>query len=481
MSPWVEPDAHGWVLHPSTDADWQKIIDEYGGDRPRPLEEVLKVARDSECQSVVVENRYVDLDYRSEFSAFWSLRFQTPPPFARRLHFFASKVEEGNLHKIPDDARYLGYSVLRPVAGGRVGRTVLAPPPALRSATLTLIQDDVSLFGNDLRVHGVPFCQQDGEYLRCAHVAAWICHYVAFKRKLVGRETTAAIASKSPPMLSTERALPSKGMTLNQLQAVFEALGQPALFYGLSNMPRVRGVPEPAPEADSEGNKLPPGLWDTRILSVVCRYLNSGFPVLIGTDDHALILVGWLRDGGDVRFVACDDQVGPYELLDSPFTHYKTPWRSIMIPLPPKVFLSGESAENAAFETLMAIGEAAQPALAEGLAQGQIELRSSLKSGRAFKRAVASQASSEDVLRLVRLARLPHWVWAIEAHDRAACELNKPCVVAEVLVDSTSSDLAPRVDLLALPGLVVAYPPDEGRPVAEEAGMAPWRSLLNAH
>jgi hypothetical protein len=478
---WVEPNLHGWVLHRSDDEDWMALVKEYGGRHPDPLEQILRVVEEAECRTIVVENRYVDLDYRSEHSAFWSLRFQGPSPFARRLHFFTDHLEDSAIHNLSDGVGYLGYSVIRPAGGCTVGRTVIAPPPSLANATLTLVEDQVSLFGNDLTVRGVPFCQQDGEYLRCAHAAVWMCHYTAHKLNLVGRQTSAAIVGKSPPILSRERALPSKGMTLNQLQAVFGALGQPALFYGLSNLPTVRGVPDPEPETEPDGTTKPPGQWDRRIFSVVCRYLNSGFPVLIGSDDHAFVLVGWQRDGDEVKFIACDDQVGPYEILDSPFDHYKTPWKSIMIPLPPKVFLSGEAAESAAYDILKAIGTRGLKQLADGLASRQIQLRSSLKTGQDFKTAAASQASSDPVLRLVRLARLPHWVWAVEAHVVGACGTGKPCVIAEVVLDSTSSDLSPRMDVVALPGLVATFPPDGGNVATEQAGAELWASLLGAH
>lgn len=421
MSDWVDPDSHGWVLHPRETADWQALIDEYGGSHPRPFERVLEVARENGCKTVVVENRYVDLDYRSEYSAFWSLRFQSPPAFGRRLHFFSAHLDDETMHRLPDEAGYLGYSVLRPVESGRVGRTMLMPPLSLRGATLSLVRDEVSLFGNDLEVEGVPFCQQDGEYLRCAHVAAWTCHYTAHRRGLVGRQTTAQIAQTSPSMLSWERPLPSKGMTLNQLQAVFGSLGQPAIFYPVSRLPTVAGVEAPDPVKDAAGNVIPPGNWDTRIFSVICRYLNSRFPVLIGSEDHAFVLAGWMRDGEHVRFIACDDQVGPYEVIETPFEHYKAPWLSIMISLPPKVFLSGESAETAAHKRLTAIAQRGWPQLAQGLADGSVQLRSSLRTGRVFKRDVEAQASSDAVLRRVRLARLPHWVWVIEAHTTAAC------------------------------------------------------------
>ncbi len=481
MGPWVERDSHGSVLHPAAPPDWQELVTDYGGERPAPVEQIFEVVRQSDCRTVVVENRYVDMDYRSGYSAFWSLRFQTSAPFARRLHFFTEHLDQSRVHQLPENVGHLGYRVLRPVPGGRVGRTVLAPPPSLSGAALATIEDRVSLFGNELTVEGVPFCQQDGECLRCAHVAAWICHYTGHRVGLVGRCTTAAIAESSPPMVSLERALPSKGMTLNQLQAVFGALGRPALFYGLSNMPTVRGVPNPTPQIDERGEQLPAGLWDTRMFSVICRYLNSGFPVLIGTTDHAFVLVGWLRDGEHVRFIACDDQVGPYELIDSPFSHREAPWQSMMIPLPTKVFLGGESAENAAYETISALATGDLKPLAQALAAGTVQLRSSLRTGSDFKRAVDAQARSDEVLRLVRLARLPHWAWTVEAHVRSACDAEQDCVIAEVVLDSTSCDLSPREDVIALPGLVATFPPDGGEVQTTDAGVRPWASLLTAH
>lgn len=331
------------------DESWDALQATYApGDGP--FAAVLAVARENGCKTVVVEHRYIDRDFRSEHTAFWSLRFQVPPPFTRRLHFFKQRIRLSQLHDLTPSARrsYLGYSVLRPFVPGRVGRTVVAPPPRVADATLTLIRDSVSFFGNDLEVEGVPFCEQDREYLRCAHAAAWCCHYVAAARGLVGRRPTSNLVALAPADgFSAERALPSKGMSLVQLQGVFGAMDQPALFYGFSNLPDVAGVPADDP-VEVDGEAIDRGFWDTRCISIVCRYLNSGFPVLIAGQGiagqgHAWVLVGWRRDAETrrVTFIACDDQVGPYEEIPSPFEHYCAPWHGIMVPLPPKVFLTG--------------------------------------------------------------------------------------------------------------------------------------------
>lgn len=87
-----------------------------------------------------------------------------------------------------------------------------------------------------------------------------------------------------------------------------------------------------------------------------------------------------------------------------------------------------------------------------------------------------TQASSDDVLRLVRLARLPHFVWTIEADDTTECVSGR-CVDATALYDSTSYDLSPTGNIMSVPGVVTAYPQDNGTPVVIPGGPAPWQSL----
>ena len=75
-----------------TDADWTSLLERYGGSRPVPLGRCLEVARANGASTVVVETRYVDLDYRSEYSAFYAGTFQSAPDTAQRLHFFRTEM-----------------------------------------------------------------------------------------------------------------------------------------------------------------------------------------------------------------------------------------------------------------------------------------------------------------------------------------------------------------------------------------------------
>jgi hypothetical protein len=316
---WVSPDTHGWTLHPQTDADWEQLIEDYGGHMPAPLRQIVKVVRSHRCQTVVVENRYVDSDWRSEYTAYWAGRFRPPPPFARRLHFFRARLTDDQLHRLPARHGYVGYAVIRPVSNGPVGRSVIARPPYLKDAVLCTVTDEVSFFGTPLQVEGLPFCQQDTQFLRCAHAASWIAHYTAYRRGLLGRRSTGAIFGLAPKHLSAERALPSGGISPRQMQAIFDALDEPAILYSVNALPGGEYDPPGTPSLDDEGTELPRGRWDRRIFSVVCRYLNSGYPVIAAGEKHAWVLSGWMWRRGEIRFIASDDQRGPYEVVDSPF------------------------------------------------------------------------------------------------------------------------------------------------------------------
>jgi hypothetical protein len=469
----------------------------------RPFAQVLQVAQANGCTCVVVEERYIDPDYRSEYSAFWSRRFEDRPALARRLHFFQGEIDPSQLSTAPTKAGYLGYSVLRPTQLGPVGGTILKPPRELDDGVLTSVLDRPSLFGNPLEVEGVPFCQQDGEFLVCAHTAAWLCHYVAQERGIIGRWVTADLAAIPSAEGSKHRPLPSTGLTGEQMQAVFSALGIPALFYDMNRLPKLPAdLPLPSGrrrrrERHEEHDRR---TERERILRVVCKYINSGFPVVVlteGTDAHAFTLVGWQQAGDHIRLLACDDQVGPYEVIDDPLTasrEHRAKWRSLMVPLPEKVFFTGEAAETRARnlpELTLARIDAAGLAppdeltlLAESLHRldGPISLRARLIEGRRYKTVAGRQERSAEVTKLIRLAHLPHWVWVVEMQDRAARERGEPCVLAEWIFDSTAHDDVPLERLASTRSATTdAHGRSRGHPRALWAAPgsgAMWRSLI---
>jgi hypothetical protein len=458
---------------PREDAHWEELGDifaEHVVKKARgPIDHILNVVRSRNCRTVVLEHAYVDRDYQSEYAAFWATRFADRPARAARVHFFSCKFGTDALHHLPDECGYLGYFVFRPTQLGAIGRTVIVPPEKLTSPRIrfTSVVDRPSLFGHPLEVRGVPFCQQDGELLRCAHAAAWICHYVAVHRRIIGRRSTADIARMPSIEGSKHRPLPSTGLTGEQLQGVFSAIGIPAFFYEVARLPLLPANMPLIPEM--ERAEYERRILDERVFRVVCKYLNSGFPVVVLTEspdgNHAFTLVGWEHrdDHGGVRLIACDDQVGPYEIIESPTadSDRRGTWKGLMIPLPAEVFLTGEAAESRARQIVSAELDTAnleEDAFASDLSKiaphlrqlrGDIRVRSRLIEGRRLKSMAQRQQRHPEAVRVVRMADLPLWVWVVEFQDSNCRTRGAPCVLAEIVVDSTSHDDDPTVEILS--------------------------------
>lgn len=494
---WERPDP-GEVRVLGSSSDWDDLAKEYErlladdlpgdhmGPHMGPFNRCLAVARANGATSVVVETRYLDLDYRSEFSSYYSRGFRTPPHSARRLHFFRAPLRDEQLWDLPDDAGYLGYVVVRPVPLGPVGRTMLCPPPGIQHAVRTAVTETVTLFGQPLTVTAVPFMQQDAQLDRCAHAAAWCCHYSAYRRGEVSRRSMASFSLMADASLGVGRPIPSEGLTVLQLLELLRLFDLPCQFYNIENLPSIAAAPgtppDPAPQFDADGDRLPAGFWDTRILSICCRYLNSGVPVLVGNQGaqaHAWILCGYERqvrpgDSDWIRFVRHDDQRGPYLWVDNVLDdkaidgYEYSPWRYLVVPLAEKLWLAPEPAEAAGALLLPRLahylgsvlpGSAAQELLDKATAR-ELRFRTYSLPANLFKTGLVGRVDPL-VQREYRMARFPRYIWVVEAIDRVKRGSGvAECVIGEAIFDGTSSGLRPQVLALHVPGAVVIYPTD---------------------
>lgn len=332
----------------STDAsasvEWAKraIREERERNRISPaLEGVLRAA--DTAKTVLVEHGYYDLDSRSEEAISVYRQFRFSPIENDRLHFFDIEIDLEQFQRAFVEAAmqeslvsaYLGYCVLRTANPlGVVGRTMLAPPRQIsqlhkpedfRLRAWTRVTEHLSLAGIPLRVEGVPFMQQEGAVTRCAHVAAWMAHYVGVLRGLIPRAPVAHLYAASSTSKSLfQRQFPSPGLTENQLVDSLMTAGLP---------PEVQVV-QSLEVTDRQAWYHRPGLRHKRAVAwhreafttTICRYLNSGLPVLLAQGDHVEVLCGYLRDShlshassqaptGEVAsLISCDDQEGPYVL-----------------------------------------------------------------------------------------------------------------------------------------------------------------------
>ncbi|MGW0247636.1 hypothetical protein ACWDYH_13455 [Nocardia goodfellowii] len=325
-----------------------------GGDQP--ARSMLRVFC-SKVNVVVVEKDYFDLDFRSEFSRVHDARFGSRSSDTARIHFFHGEVPKSKRPHLRDfvaktSTKYFGYSVLRPQFPGRIGRSMvsaaltvdkIAGDRNLADKVRTAVTEDVQVFGVAHQVVGVPFMQQDGHLLTCAHVTAWVCHYTAVLRGAVPRRPTAQFHGISDKTAAFGRAYPSQGLNRQLLAATLRAADLPPEILDADSLSkpvqlnwthrakfaaeerRLQGVVDSVREKlqrlQNEGGSRTLAesrkvqargasaqgqlrrLWIKENLGAsICRYLNAALPVILlrapparGVIAHAQVAVGYLR------------------------------------------------------------------------------------------------------------------------------------------------------------------------------------------
>jgi hypothetical protein len=349
-----------------------------------PLDQVEYLAaylKELDCRSIVDEAHYLDRDYIEDLSLFYSRSLRNYPNYCRRLHFFSRSLTppvwrallrkartdyEGACRELNES--YLGFTVIRPLPGRPVGRTVLKTlGPKSKGGTRqfhSLREYQAHLSGLELRVTGIAFQQQDQAVSACATTATWTAlQAIAHRERLVVRTPAEITLAASRYLLVNGRTLPSEGLAIQQIcEAVRDAGLAPALLRATSF-----GV-------------------DLRALDT---FLRSGFPAVLAvtnedeeaTDEgHAICAVGAkvgdvlpqsnpklnYRDGATAlkALYVHDDRLGPYAAAalepltvdDNPAAqtslHIRWPgahpgqsfetWKlfGIVVPLPNKVRLS---------------------------------------------------------------------------------------------------------------------------------------------
>jgi hypothetical protein len=436
------------------------LVQYYGGSRRQVVDEVFGQAYSLGAGTAIVEYRYVDPDFRSEHSGFYSRTFRRYPSVAHRIHFFKEAPDEDLMTEVHaerfGDKTYLGYTVLRPLPGARIGRTMLTPAQDIISDISCQVKDNVNLFGEGLSVVGSPFMSQDSQLGVCAHMTLWVIgyyHHLAFGGS---RFLPSEIAAMIPAEIGFGRRAPSGGLNISQMSAGCAALGRPPLVYACDRLPKNESIPR-----------------------IVCRYLNSGMPVIVAAGRHAFVLVGYKRQqigtpDERIQFIAQDDERGPYRLIRD-FKHdLRGMWEYLVVPLPEKVFVPGESAEaigrTRLTEGMRLSGTASANELLARFELGKADerglaIRSTAIRSNRFKETLLERGVPRDVAALYRRMQLSRWIWVVEVLDRKARGDGEPSVLAEAVIDATDHGRDLHV-------LAMRYPDElwSWRPDSDEAG-----------
>lgn len=203
------------------------------------------------CKCVVVERRYIDRDHMEDHSVFYSRSLHPYNNWCDRLHFFniPPKKVRSELKRIVElgrktgrkdfetacaefsDAHYRGFCVIKPLSGSPVGRTVLSTyakdkPDGSRREFPSIRPYKCHLLGVELTVEGLGFQQQDLGVSACATTAIWS----ALQRMRAFEDLGSAMPAQITKLASEHglpfgRAMPSEGLSIDQMCMALESLG----------------------------------------------------------------------------------------------------------------------------------------------------------------------------------------------------------------------------------------------------------------
>ncbi|TET40762.1 MAG: hypothetical protein E3J66_06510 [Dehalococcoidia bacterium] len=189
------------------------------------------------CRSVLVEDAYFDQDFSDSVSTFYSRGFRDINKICRRLHFFSRRIkpsdvtEFGALEQLNDS--YLGFSVIRPLQVGKLGRTVIKARrenPEVEFPTCCG-RLHTNIAGEELFVDSAPFMEQDGRVQTCSSVAIWISTTVMAHSFNFPKYTTSEIMNKATQTLVGARAGPTQGLTYEQMMLACRDMGYAPIIF----------------------------------------------------------------------------------------------------------------------------------------------------------------------------------------------------------------------------------------------------------
>jgi hypothetical protein len=409
---------------------------------------ILDLARRLGCKTALVETRYIDGDYRSEHSHFYSTTFRRYPSIAHRIHFFRDVIPSTALEDDRPsyfiDFHYVGYCVIRPVPASPIGRTVLPPPPELETFVSCQVSDEIDLFGSAVTATGAPFMTQESQLGVCIHVAAWLSSYIFHLRYGTGRYRPGEIAGFAPQGVG--RMVPAPPMSIEQLCCILEEVELPGLVYAAGLFPE-----------------------NEDLQSVACRYLDSGFPVIVAGKGHAFVLVGYRRTGpGTVDFIRQNDLSGPYEVVKNFRLDEYSPWAFLIIPLPAKLYVSGEKAVEVGrqkfTEALLQRGDPLDFQMLNRIKSEEIDFQATAVLSNDFKHEARDRfRSSPALIAAFDWHSMAKWIWVVEAVDMTVRAGGQPCVIGEVIVDGTDHVNDLRALTWRVPGSISLWLPDSDR------------------
>ena len=408
------------------------ISSEYDASR---VARVLSQEISDAVKSILIEDGYIDKDYRSTYYNFYSKKGQHYRSDCVRLHFFDQTVTFDEVMvalTCPDrqlNDHYFGYMVLRPTGIATIGRTILSPDIRKGAGRFIIAADyKVHLLGYELEIRGFPSMDQHVDIAVCAHAACWsiLRHYSErynIYREYLVHEITMMAHEFNPGGL-----VPSRGLQIAHAERVFQEAGTFPVHIA-------RGAA---------------GANDHAFYRQLIAYVEFGFPLFAAMHArrHAIAAVGYewrqpLRGQPGLRYAwdevqslaVVDDNYLPY--MSIPITggpHYAAEdIDAFIVALPEKIYYPADAVDRLA-PALFTLGRAlALPP------KDQTIIRYFITTGSAFRSFVREHASEFDPKLMQYIMTLPYaqFVWVVEFATEEQWANGQ--IEARAVIDATAS------------------------------------------
>jgi hypothetical protein len=401
---------------------------------PDTVAKKLVAGMSSAVKGVLIEENYVDKDYRSTYYNFYAAKGQRYRSDCVRLHFFDETVsfDDKNSKLACADQRlgdhYFGYMVLRPTGIATIGRSVVSPD--VRSGASRFIitaQHKVHVLGYKLLIEGFPSMDQHVDIAVCAHAACWsiLSHYS--ERHTTYREYLTHDITTMAHEFNPGGLIPSRGLQVSHAERVFQKAGT----FPIVVARRLASDPS----------------FPRQLIA----YVESGFPLFAAMHgrQHAIAVVGYdwrsptpltpgLRYAWDEvqSLSVVDDNQLPYLTIpvSGAAPHYTADAiDAFIVALPEKIFYPADAVDRLA-PTLFKIGATVGlPPVDETI------IRYFITTGSAFRHFVRGHESEFDPKLVQTVMNLPfaQFIWIVEFATKAQWTAGQ--ISARAVVDATAS------------------------------------------
>lgn len=427
----------------------------------KSFDRIMDLFRREGGNLVVLEEKYFDEEYYSEYRCFYSSLFQDYPPYTSRLHFLKEK-------KAKKTVDYLGYCVIRPTESNKICETMLFPPSEESKFPLTFVlcvaEYPVEFREERVSILAAPFIEPDGNVGVCAQAAIWMVSRYMSRRFGTRHYTLNEITERANRYITLGRPIPSPGLDSRQILQALGLMGYSPLMYNFRR---------PQPPIFTVSN-------------VTYKYVESELPVLCQTEDHIFPIIGHTFDEKAEIKEPLSEEFAVHrsvEWIDNFICHngwdHKTfgPYVSISkkelddeidqiyVPIPFDVNIKGEEVESWAFKLLKEIKKNLMKTRHQevvikayqqiGLEEGKCVLRTYLIESQRYKKLMKDSQLSSFVKKRYLDLPMPKFIWIVEISNIDIFPKERK-MLGEIIFDSTAPGFLQSLAFLAfhIPGIL---------------------------